>query len=150
MQVPEGIPNLDGKICRLKKSLYGLKQASRQWFANLCSALQMRGFQQSKNGSSLFIKKRGSLITIATIYVDDIMLIGSDLQKINELKKRLHQALTIKDIGKLHYFWGLETVILNKELQPHKENLHMISLLNRHVTFKTSLYTTSLTFQTYT
>lgn len=99
IQVHDGIPNPQEKVCRLKKSLYGLKQASQQWFVKLCSSLQKKGFQQSKNDYSLFINKNGFLITIAAIYVDDIMLTGSDLQEITALKRHLHNEFTIKDIG---------------------------------------------------
>ena len=72
MQVPEGIPNLEHQVCRLQKSLHGLKQASRQWFQKLSKTLVDLGYQQSKCDYSLFINKSSSHITIVAIYVDDI------------------------------------------------------------------------------
>ena len=48
MKMPEGVPNPNGYVCKLKKSLYGLKQASRQWFSKLVKKLQTQGFVQSK------------------------------------------------------------------------------------------------------
>lgn len=74
MKVPKGIPNPDNKVCRLVKSLYGLKQASRQWFHKLSFALQLQGFTQYKNDYSLFIKRKDGNLTIAAVYVDDILL----------------------------------------------------------------------------
>lgn len=57
MKMPEGLPNPSNHVCLLKKSLYGLKQARRQWFAKLVSELQLQGFTQAKNDYSLFLKK---------------------------------------------------------------------------------------------
>ncbi|XP_074298897.1 uncharacterized protein LOC141629871 [Silene latifolia] len=58
MKIPQGL-NVKGKnmVCKLQKSLYGLKQASKQWNAKLCQALRLKGYQQSKNDYSLFTKK---------------------------------------------------------------------------------------------
>ena len=74
MQVPKSIPNPSNKVCRLKKSLYGLEQGSRQWLSKLSTALTSLGYQQSKNGYSLFINKSSTDITIIAVYVDDIMI----------------------------------------------------------------------------
>ena len=71
MKLPEGIPNPTNKVSRLQKFLYGLKQASRQWFAKLLNELLLQGFQQSKNDYSLFILHKDSSIIIAAVYVDD-------------------------------------------------------------------------------
>lgn len=67
MKMPQGIPNPSNKVC---KSLYGLKQVSRQWFAKLMNFLNCLGYQQSKNDYSLFIKRNKSDITIVAVYAD--------------------------------------------------------------------------------
>ena len=108
MKLPPGLTNPENKVCKLKKSIYGLKQASRQWFAKLVHELQHQGFIQSKNDYSLFIKKQGSLITMAAVYVDDIILTGIDSATVDKLKRHLDAIFGIKDLGRLHYFLGFE------------------------------------------
>jgi len=105
MEVPKGIPNPSNKVCRLKKSLYGLKQTSRQWFSKLRSALISLGYQQSKNDYPLFINRSSNSITV---YVDDILISGSSKAKIDHVKHSLHNLFGIEDLGQLHYFLGLE------------------------------------------
>lgn len=108
MKVPDGIPNLENKVCKLQKSLYGLRQASRQWFSKLSTLLLQLGYTQSKNDYSLFIERSGQDITLAAEYVDDILLTSSCQSEIISLKQRLHSAFGIKDLGHLHYFLGFE------------------------------------------
>ena len=87
--VPKGILNPEKKVCRLRKSLYGLKQASRQWFQNLSSILTVLGYQQSTCDHSLFINKSSTHITIVAINVDDILITGSDAPEIEYIKNHL-------------------------------------------------------------
>jgi len=108
MEVPKGIPNPSNKVCKLRKSLYGLKQASRQWFSKLSNTLTSLGYQQSKNDYSLFINKCSTHITLVAVYVDDILITGSDNAEIIHVKDHLNQCFGIKDLGQLHYFLGLE------------------------------------------
>lgn len=108
MRMPEGIPNPHNQVCLLKKSLYGLKQASRQWHAKLVSALKELGFIQLKNDYSLFTKNEDDKITILAVYVDDILITGSSEQEIITVKQYLYSSFTIKDLGALHYFLGIE------------------------------------------
>ena len=69
-------------VCRLNKSLYGLKQASRTWFSTFSHVIKSAGFQQSKTDYSLFTRQNNSSFTALLIYVDDILLTGNDLTEI--------------------------------------------------------------------
>lgn len=98
----------DHLVCRLHKSLYGLTQASRQWFAKFSEAIRSAGFVQSKADYSLFIKKQGKSFTILLIYVDDILITGNDPVSITNIKKFLHNKFRLKDLGNLKYFLGID------------------------------------------
>ena len=74
------------KVFRLKKSLYGFKQAPRQWFSKLSSALTSFGFQQLKADYSLFTKTEGESFTAILVYVDDLMITRNDDAQIQKLK----------------------------------------------------------------
>ena len=94
------------QVCRLTKSLYGLKQASIHWFAKLSSFLLNLGFIQSISDYSLFTHKTASTFITLLVYVDDVILAGNSMDIINKTKTLLHQTFRIKDLGKLKYFLG--------------------------------------------
>ena len=111
MQIPQGFSHLhagDQPVCKLLKSLYGLKQASRQWNVKLTQALLVAGFQQSHLDYSLLIKKSNEGIVIVLVYVDDLLVTGSNITLINETKQVLKDNFKIKDLGSLRYFLGIE------------------------------------------
>ncbi|CAL1380386.1 unnamed protein product [Linum trigynum] len=105
MQLP---PSDRQKVCRLHKSLYMLKQASRQWFAKLSQSLTDIGYHQCLSDHSLFTKTTSTAFTAIVIYVDDLILAGDDLSEIAKVKSHLHSLFCIKDLGELRYFLGLE------------------------------------------
>ena len=112
MQPPEGLDYPSNMVCKLNKLLYGLKQASRQWFSKLHVELIKLGFSQSKQDYSLFIHKFTNHITIVAIYVDDILITGDDTSTIHKLKDHLHSTFNLKDLGILNYFLGIEVTHL--------------------------------------
>ncbi|KZV51593.1 hypothetical protein F511_10546 [Dorcoceras hygrometricum] len=81
MDIPLGLyRHGENMVCRLKISLYGLKQASRNWFAKFFCAIQKAGFTQSKTDYSLFTKSEGNSFTSLLIYDDDIIVTGNNEQ----------------------------------------------------------------------
>ena len=78
------------KVCRLRKSLYGLKQSPRAWFSKFSQAVETFGIQKSKSNYSVFYKNSNSSFILSVVYVDDIVITGSDSKGILSLKSFLH------------------------------------------------------------
>ncbi|XP_061338805.1 uncharacterized mitochondrial protein AtMg00810-like [Gastrolobium bilobum] len=109
MTLPPGIAgDKSNKVCKFLKSLYGLKQASKQWHQKLTSALISLGYHQSSADHSLLTLKTASHFTALLIYVDDIVLTGNDMEKIHRVKEFLDKQFKIKNLGPLRFFLGLE------------------------------------------
>ncbi|RVX16039.1 Retrovirus-related Pol polyprotein from transposon RE1 [Vitis vinifera] len=96
------------KVCRLKKALYGLKQAPRAWFQRLSSALIQWGFNNSRTHSSMFLHFGESTTLIVLVYVDDIIITGCSSTQISSLIAKLDSIFTLRDLGQLSYFLGIE------------------------------------------
>ena len=97
-------------VCRLKKSLYELKQAPRAWNAKITQQLRRMGFATSKLDSSLFIQKGRLRPVSILLYVDDLVITSADLDEIDRVKLQLAASLDMKDLGDLHYFLGIEVI----------------------------------------
>ncbi|KAH0648566.1 hypothetical protein KY285_033814 [Solanum tuberosum] len=122
-------------VCKLKRSLYGLKQAPRAWFDKFRSTLLQFSFEQSKYDSSLFLRKTSTGCVLLLVYVDDIIITGTDSSLITCLQQQLKDSFHMKDLGTLTYFLGLEVhnVASGVFLNQHKYTQDLISLAGLQV-----------------
>ncbi|KAL8146639.1 hypothetical protein AgCh_004391 [Apium graveolens] len=110
MDIPPGVSTAAtiGKVWRLKKTIYGLKQSPRVWFGKFQRAVVRFGYKQGNSDHTMFVKRKGEKVTVLIVYVDDIVIIGNDTCEIADIKRRLASEFEMKDLGKLRYFLGIE------------------------------------------
>lgn len=110
MHQPEGYVQ-KGKehlVWRLKKSLYGLKQAGRAWYQKIDTALLTLGFQASQADPCVYHLHDGKVRIFLSLYVDDLLLVSNSLDRLEQLKKDLSDQFEMKDLGEAKYVLGLE------------------------------------------
>jgi hypothetical protein len=108
------------KVCWLKRSLYGLKQAPRAWFEKLRTTFLKLKFIQSQYDSSLFLQQTTTGIVALLVYMDDIIITGSNITLIEDLQGSLNSEFHMKDLGHLHYFLGLQVPSMSNEISLHQ------------------------------
>lgn len=106
MTQPEGFAK-NMKVCRLKKSLYGLKQASRVWNIKLDAALLSSNLTKSNVDSCVYYKVDGSSMIFVTVYVDDLLIFTNDQSMKLEVKANLMSIFKMKDMGQAHQVLGI-------------------------------------------
>jgi hypothetical protein len=115
MEQPPGyVQNESSLVCRLKKFLYGLKQSPRAWYAKMDKFLIDIGFSRCHSDPNIYTKKVGSYLIILVLYVDDLILIGSDSKLLNHVKTILKKKFEMTELGFLHYFLGLQVLQTNE------------------------------------
>ena len=110
MNQPKGFIT-DGKVnmvCLLKRSIYGLKQASRQWYLKFHDTITTFGFNENIVDRCIYLKISGSKFAFLVLYVDDILIASSDLGLLRETKDFLSQNFEMKDMGDTSYVIGIE------------------------------------------
>ena len=99
-----------GRVCPLRKSFYRLKQSPHAWFGKFSQAVEEFGMQKSKSDHSVFYRNSSSGIILLVVYVDDIVITGSDSKGISSLKSFLQSQFHTKDLGMLRYFLGIDVM----------------------------------------
>ena len=104
MVQPEGFiqKGQEQKVCKLQKSIYGLKQASRSWNIRFDTAIKSYGFEQNVDEPCVYKRIIKSIVAFLVLYVDDILLIGNDIGHLTNIKKWLATQFQMKDLGNAH------------------------------------------------
>jgi Reverse transcriptase (RNA-dependent DNA polymerase) len=97
-----------GKVCKLKKTLYGLRTSPAIWYGLQASFLKSIGYEQSENDSALFIKRGDYGVVFISSYVDDYLITGSNKQGVKELKAAMAGRFKMKDMGQCVSYLGME------------------------------------------
>ena len=111
MELPPGFFDDQGnkKVCKLNKSIYGLKQSPRAWFGRFSHVLRRHGYSQGHADHTMFYKHSvDGKIVILIVYVDDIIFTRDDIDRMEKLKGVLANEFEVKDLGFLRYFLGME------------------------------------------
>jgi len=104
----------EDKVCLLKKALYGLKQAPRAWYGRIDDYLIGSGFQKSLSEATLYVKRINDDILIISLYVDDLLVTGSNTVQVAEFKLNMMQVFEMTDLGLMSVFLGME-IMQNRE-----------------------------------
>ncbi|GJV17704.1 putative RNA-directed DNA polymerase [Tanacetum coccineum] len=95
-------------VCKLKKSIYGLKQASRQWYLKFDEVMKKHNFIKNQVDQCVYLKMSGSNFIILVLYVDDILLASNNIDLLHESKRFLSRNFDMKDLGEASYVIGIE------------------------------------------
>ena len=110
MTQPEGFVKSEhpNRVCKLQKSIYGLKQASRSW--NICFDEKIKefGFLRSEDEPCVYVRTSGSIVVFLVLYVDDILLMGNDIPTLQSVKAWLGKCFSMKDMGDAAYILGIK------------------------------------------
>ena len=99
-----------GRVCRLRKSLYGLQQSLRAWFGKFSEVIEKIGLQKSKSDHSVFYRNSQACIILVVLYVNDTVITRNDIVGISSLKSFLNGQLHTKDLMMKKYFLGVEVM----------------------------------------
>ena len=107
---PEGFEKTgqENLVYKLSKALYGLRQAPRAWYAKLNTHLVSLEYIRCPHEHAVYTRKKGEESMIVVVYVDDILVTGSNTSMIEDLKNQMNQKFEMSDLGKLSYYLCIE------------------------------------------
>ncbi|GJZ35202.1 retrotransposon protein, putative, ty1-copia subclass [Tanacetum coccineum] len=110
MEQPEGFvnPKYPNRVCKLKRSIYGLKQESRQWNKRFDNEIKKFGFSQNVDEPCVYLKASRSNVTFLILYDDDILIMGNSILMLQDVKSYLGRCFAMKDLGEAAYILGIK------------------------------------------
>jgi hypothetical protein len=124
MEQPQGFVHQGDEhlVCKLHKSLYGLKQSLRAWNQKLDVFYKTIEFMKSEPDPSVCVARVGDVKFFIVVYVDDFILVCNDQNKLLQIKEKLNQKFEMKNLGGLHYFLGMEVERILITIPTHQPN----------------------------
>lgn len=113
LEQPQGyeVKGQENKVYKLKKAIYGIRQASRAWFTKIDSYFMSEGFERCLSDYTLFTKRSGDgSFLIVSVYIDDLIFTGNNHQLLEWFKKSMKEKFEMTDLGYMKYFLGVEVV----------------------------------------
>jgi hypothetical protein len=110
------IQGKEDKFYLLKKALYGLKQAPRAWYSRIDDYLTGSGFQKSLSEATLYVKRINDDVLIISLYVDDLLVTGSNTEQVEKFKQNMIQVFEMTDLGFMSFFLGMEIIQSKEEI----------------------------------
>ena len=109
---PKGfiVQEQENLVCKMRKSLYSLKQAPRHWYKKFDSFMYRIGFKRCEADHCYYVKFLGNSYIILLLYVDDMLIAGSTIEEINNLKKQLSKQFAMKDLGVAKQILGMRII----------------------------------------
>ncbi|GJR48129.1 retrotransposon protein, putative, ty1-copia subclass [Tanacetum coccineum] len=135
MVQPEGFvdPNHPRKVCKLQRSIYGLKQASRSWNKRFDEEIKRFGFAQNLDESCVYQKASRSNVTFLILYVNDIIILGNHIPSLQIVKDYLRKCFSMKDLGEAAFILGIKIYRdRSKRLIGLSQNAYMEKILKRY------------------
>ncbi|GJX53915.1 retrotransposon protein, putative, ty1-copia subclass [Tanacetum coccineum] len=135
MVQPEGFvdPNHPRKVCKLQRSIYGLKQASRSWNKRFDEEIKRFDLAQNLDEPCVYQKASGSNVTFLILYVDDIIIMGNHIPSLQSVKDYLGKCFAMKDLGEATFILGIKIYRdRSKRLIRLSQNAYMDKILKRY------------------
>ena len=110
MQQPEGFiaRGQEHMACKLQRSIYGLNQASRTWNIRFDQAITIYDFEKSPDEPCVYKRIQGTKVVFRVLYIDDILLIGNNIEVLLSVKGWLQKKFDMKDLGEANYILGIK------------------------------------------
>ena len=115
---PEGFTSIDeSKLCKLQRSIYGLKQISRSWNMYFDKVIKTYGFVKNEKESCIYKWANGAVVIFLILYVDDILLIENNIPALQKIKVWLSSQFSMKDLGEASYVAPRLILMITKQIE---------------------------------
>lgn len=130
MEQPEAFikKGTENKVCKLRKAIYGLKQAARCWNVKVDAWIIKYGFKRSKYDPCVYIKRNGNNVVAIALYVDDFYIFGNTEKEIDAVKRHVEIGFKIKDLGEAKECLGMQ---ITQSVKPREILLNQTSFAKR-------------------